>query len=157
MLIYSVLVWFGLWFLATGVLADYGVCPNAVTVTKIVPAPLTTISHCPTCPVIVVTSSAQPITSCNGATKSSTTSVCTETGVVTCGGAPYTCNQPPCTIRYQAPCSTCYVCPYNECYAPESPTSVPKHVKCYEYFDDQCIDIWDEQWQYDVVTSFNFS
>jgi len=141
-------------FAAAG--GDYGVCPNAVTVTVTVtvPPPLTTISHCPTCPLIVVTESAQVITSCNSPTLSSTTTVCSTQGVFSCGGSTHTCFQPPCTTGYQAPCSTCYACPYNECWAPGPElAAVAKYVKVYEYFDNQLLDFCDELWQYEVLQS----
>lgn len=139
-------------FLLIGLAAamDYA-CPVPVTVTEWVRETL--VSCCPTCEVITVTASTQPISSWS-TTSSATSTVCQTSGVFTCGSEVYTCSHPPCSVEYEAPCSTCYVCPYNECWAPNLKGVVTQHIQVWEYLDHTLCGYSDEEWECEVSYLF---
>jgi hypothetical protein len=123
-------------------------CPTTTAATATASA-FTTLTCCPTCAPIPVTHTTQPITSCSTG-YTSTTTVCTETGIQKCGDEFYPCWDAPCTIEYSAPCPTCYVCPYSDCWGPDSGNTPVKHVQVYEYVDHTNVGFWDEEWSCNV-------
>ena len=131
-------------------------CPTMSVATETATAsPFTTLTCCPTCAPIPVTHTTQPITSCSTG-YTSTTTVCTETGIQKCGDEFYPCWDAPCTIEYSAPYPTCYVCPYSDCWGPDSGNTPVKYVQVYEYVDDTNVGFWDEEWSCNVhLFSFN--
>jgi hypothetical protein len=123
-------------------------CPSSTASVLPIPA-ITTISCCDTCPPVTITAATQPVSSWTTC-YTPTTTVCQETGVFLLGESFYPCNTAPCTIPYDQPYPTCYVCAYSDCWAPEAVTK-PKHVKVYEYCDDNQVGYWEESWMYKVL------